>query len=258
MHVHGLACRDLVDALAQRVKRNVHKSVDSSACDLGIGSCVKQRHASVAWELFHVVPEELPDLARNDVFSNKSHHIHGIFGRAEGRRIAKLEFCKVGHFRAEPHGGGDHVHTLIHAVKSHDLRTENLVRCLIPQHFDRHHRRPRIIGCVGCGIGVGLIIIVACGSRALFVQTRGGDRHIKELQHRRALRSLVFRGNTADIVRRDAPLLVGRARKWNEGRLARYEILDRYSIAHSVHVGSARLHFLIHNDTAAFVRFNFG
>ena len=202
------------------------------------------------------MPEELSNLARDDIFGNKSYHIHGILGRAEGRRIAKLEFCKVGHFRAEPHGGGDHVHTLIHTVKAHDLRAENFLRCLIPKHLDRHHGRPRIIRCVGCGISVGLIIIVACGSRAFFVQTRGGDRHVKELQHRRALRSLVFRGNTADSIRRDASLLVCRTCKRNEGRLTRHKILDRHSIAHSVHVGSTRLHFLIHNDTAAFVYFN--
>ena len=41
MHIHGLACRDLTHALTQRVKRNVHKSVDLSACDLGIGSGVE-------------------------------------------------------------------------------------------------------------------------------------------------------------------------------------------------------------------------
>ena len=258
MHVHGLTCGDLTHALTQRVKRNVHKSVDLSACDLGIGSRVKKRNASVAWELFHVVPEELPDLARDDIFGNKSYHIHGIFSRAEGRRIAKLEFCKVGHLRTKSHGGGDHVHTLIHTVKAHDLRTENFIRSLIPQHLDRHHGRFRIVGRVGCGIGIGLIVIVACGSRTLFVQPRGGDGHIKELQHRRALRALIFRGDTADIIRRDASLLVGGACQRNEGRLTRDEIPDRHGIAHGVHVGCARLHFLIHNDTAAFIRFNPG
>ena len=111
---------------------------------------------------------------------------------------------------------------------------------------------------MGCGIGVGLIIIVACGRRAFFVQTRGGDRHIKELQHRRALRALIFRGDTADIIRRDASLLVCRTCKRNEGRLTRHEILDGYRIAYGVNVGSARLHFIIHNDTAAFVCFNPG
>ena len=84
MHVHGLACRDLVDALAQRVKRNVHKSVDLSACDLGIGSCVKQRNASVAWELFHVVPEELPDLARDDVFGTNPTIFTGSLAEPKG------------------------------------------------------------------------------------------------------------------------------------------------------------------------------
>ena len=97
MHVHGLPLWNFVDAPTQRVKRNVNKTVDPAVRDLGIGASVEQCHASVAWELFYVVPEELPDLARNDVFGNKPHHIDRVFGRAEGWRVAKLQLGKVCH-----------------------------------------------------------------------------------------------------------------------------------------------------------------
>ena len=93
-----------------------------------------------------------------------------------------------------------------------------------------------------------LLIVDARRLRRFLVDTRHRRRQFKELQHGRALRTTKAAVSAADIVGGNAPLLIGRACKGNEGRLPRNEVAHLHRVAYGVHIGSRGLHAVIDHD----------
>ena len=84
----------------------------------------------------------------------------------------------------------------------------------------------------------------------LLIDAGGGDGHIEYLDDGAALGAGIPAVSAADVVRRDAPLLVGGARQGEEGVLPGDEVLHLYRIPHSVDVRRGGLHPVVHQDAA--------
>ena len=102
-----------------------------------------------------------------------------------------------------------------------DLRAEEAVRALREKHLHRHHFAAGIIARVAHGREIDLVIVDPGRLRGLLVQAGVGGGEIEELDDGGALRALVMAVETADVVRRDAALLVRGAGQRDERGLAR-------------------------------------
>ena len=122
MNVDGFVFRNFIYSLTQGVKRNIDKAVNFAVHYFIRCSGIEQENTAVTGKVFHIVPEELLELSADDILGNEAQHIDGVFCAAEGQHIAQLKSDKVGDLRTETDGGGKHVHTFVHAVKTYDLR----------------------------------------------------------------------------------------------------------------------------------------
>ena len=102
-------------------------------------------------------------------------------------------------------------------------------------------------------VGVHFIVRNACTLGGFFIQSGRRNGQVKYLQHRRTLRTTVAFVQAADVIRRNTPLLVGRARERYISRLPGNEIFDGNRIAHRKNIRIRGVHLIIYNNGASLI-----
>ena len=103
-----------------------------------------------------------------------------------------------------------------------------------------------------CGKGDHLIIVQFQRLRLLFIDPCGSGGHIKQLDDGRTLCALIDAAQSADVVRRNAPLPVGRSRQRHKRLLAGDEMPDLHRVSHRIDVRIRGLHVFV-DDNGAFL-----
>ena len=236
----------LADAVAQRIQRDVNGARNAPVRHLFVGAGVQQRHTAVARQRVHLVPVELAHGAGEHIFNHKARHVHRVFGRAVRRRVGKLQLGEVEPGHARANGGGQHVDALVHPVKPDDLCAQQAAGFGVKQHLDRHVGGTGVVACMVGREGDGAVVGKARRLCRFFVETGGGRRHVKQFKHGRALHAGKVAFAPADVIRRNAALLVGRARKGQQGGLLGENAVHLHRVAHGIDIGVGGLHAVGH------------
>ena len=222
------------------------------------GARVQQGHAAVPGQGVQVLQPELPHLAGEQVLDQVARHVHRVLGRSVGRRIGQVQFGQAGAGHPGVDGGGQHVDALVHAVPAHDLRAQQPPAAPLEHHLHGQHAAAGIVPGVVHGRedhGVG---VQPCPAGGGLVQAGAGGGQAEHLEHRTALGTAVAAVPAADVVRGDAPLLVGGARQGDQRGLAGDGVAHLHGVAHGVDVGVGSLHAVVDGNAAPQAQFQPG
>ncbi|CAN3969206.1 BmrU protein, partial [Dysosmobacter welbionis] len=247
-NVHRLAYRDFPQPLPQVIHREVNKALRVAVGVLAGGPHVQQRHTAVPGQGVHILREELLHQPMGQVLDHKACHVHRILGGGVGRRVGQIQILQLEGGESRMDGRGQHVDPLVHTLVTHDLRTQQAVCALLEHHLQGHDFAAGIVSGVTHGGEVDLVAVDARLFCRLLIDAGGGDGHIEYLDDGAALGAGIPAVSAADVVRRDAPLLVGGARQGEEGVLPGDEVLHLHRIPHSVDVRRGGLHPVVHQD----------
>ena len=143
------------------------------------------------------------------VFYDEAGHIDGVLSGGIRRCVGQIQFFQIRRRHLSPDGRGEDVDALIYSVKAYDLSAEDSAGFRTEERLDGHIGGAGIIGGVGGGEGVDLIAADAGGFCRLFVEAGGSRRHAEQLDDGGTLGTCKCAFDAADVVGRDAALLIG-------------------------------------------------
>ena len=197
-------------------------------------------------------------IARQHVLRGHARHVHRILGRAEGRRVGKFEFGEVLHRHVALDGGGKNVNPLVHAVVADRLRAEQSTGVRREQNLHGNRLGAGIVACVRTGMQMERLKRNARLAQRFLVRASATGGEVEQPQNRRALRALVARGATKNVVRRDAALTIRWTRQRNDAPRAGHAIPHFHCVADGVNLRIARLHGVVRANSTERTEFQPG
>ena len=100
---------------------------------------------------------------------------------------------------------------LIHSIKTYNLSAQNTQRFLLIEKFDGHGTSARIVGGVVFRGKNNLFVREARFLSRVFIDSGCGGRHVKHLDDRGSISSVIRAIQSAEMVGGNTPLFVGRS-----------------------------------------------
>ena len=113
-----------------------------------------------------------------------------------------------------------------------------------------HHLGPGIIGGMGAGVGIAHHVGDVMQAEGLFIRPRGGDGHVKDLDHGGSQGALEKGGPPQGIIRGNTALFVSRPGQGGHGRQARDIIPHFHSVSDGKDIRVRGHHHGVHFDAA--------
>ena len=219
---------------------------------------IQQCHAAIPGQLVHICLMPLLQNAVCNVIDHKTCHINRVLGGGIGRRVGQIKFLQFGGFHSCVDSGGNHIDTLVHTFIAHDLCPQQAVSLLFKDHLYGHHLAAGIVACAAHGRQDDRIHIQSGFFRVGFVNAGRCRCHVENLDHRAALRTFESAVSAADVVCRNAPLLVCGACQRNQGILPGDEVFHLHSVAYRIDVRDRSLHPVVDHDASLDTQFQSG
>ena len=185
-----------------------------------------------------------------NIVDHESRYVHRVLGGGVRRCIGQIQVFELSCSHACMDGGSQHIDPLVHTLVTYDLSAQQAAGPLLKDHLHGHQ------------LSAGVITRVAHGGQDHFVHIQprlfciglvdagSGGSYIKYLDHAASLRPQIAAVAAADIVRNDAPLLVGGTGQGDQGILAGDIVLHLHRIASGIDVRHRCLHPVVDHDTA--------